>query len=58
MAFQGYVAIFLLILLMGGVRVRNAMRRRARAEKEMDQAKKGLYVFCPIEPGTQPDEKE
>jgi hypothetical protein len=57
MAFQGYVAIFLLIFLLGGVRVRHAMRRRARAEKEMDQAKKGMYVFCPVEPPA-PDEKE
>src|SRR5512134_592730 len=45
MAFQGYVALFILILMLGGVRVRNAMRRRAQAEKEMDQAKKGMFVF-------------
>jgi hypothetical protein len=56
LAFQGYVAIFLLILLLGGMRVRTAMRRRALAEKEMDQAKKGMFVFCPTEPGLQPDE--
>lgn len=58
LAFQGYVAIFLLILVLGGMRVRNAIHRRAQAEKEMDQAKKGLYIFCATEPLPQPDEKE
>ena len=58
MAFQGYVAIFLLIFLLGGVRLRNAMRRRTQAEREMDQAKRGMFVFCPIEPRPQPDETE
>jgi hypothetical protein len=58
MAFQGYVGIFLLILVLGSVRVRNAMRRRNQAEKEMDQAKKGMFVFCPTEPLPRPDEKE
>src|SRR5512145_1996640 len=32
LAFQGYVAVFLLILLLGAVRVRNAIRRRSQAE--------------------------
>lgn len=58
MAFQGYVAVFLLILLLGAVRVRSAMRRRTLAEKEIDQAKKGMFVFCPTEPPALPDEKE
>ena len=58
LAFQGYVAIFLLILVLGAVRVRTAMRRRTQAEKEIDQAKKGMFVFCATEPLPQPDEKE
>lgn len=58
MAFQGYVTVFLLILVLGALRVRTAMRRRTQAEKEMDQAKKGMFVFCPTEPVPQPDEKE
>jgi hypothetical protein len=58
LVFQGYVGVFLLILLLGGLRVRTAMRRRALAEKEMDQATKGMFIFCPVEPLPQPDEKE
>jgi hypothetical protein len=58
LAFQGYVAVFLLILLLGAVRVRNAIRRRSQAEKEIDQAKKGMFIFCPIDQWPMIDEKE
>lgn len=58
MAFQGYVAIFLLVLVLGGVRVRKALRRRTQAEKEIDQAKKGMFIFCPTEPAPEPAERE
>ena len=58
MAFWGYGGIFLLIFVVGGLRVRTAMRRRTLAEQEMDQAKKGMFVFCPVEPPPAPDEQE
>lgn len=45
-AFQGYVVVILLIFFLGAVRVRSAIRRRAQAEKELDQAKKGIIEFC------------
>src|SRR5688500_13648970 len=40
LAFQGYIAVFLLILLLGAVRVRSAIHRRTQAEREIDQTKK------------------
>lgn len=49
LAFQGYVAIFLLIFLLGAWRIRNAMRRRTQAEKEIDQTKRGIFEFCPMD---------
>lgn len=49
LAFNGYIGIFILILLVGAVRANNALRRRAKAEKEIDQAKKGIFEFCPTE---------
>lgn len=58
LALLGYVAIFLLILLLGGLRVRNAIRRRTRAEKAIDLAKKGMGEFCPTDPWLKPDNKE
>jgi hypothetical protein len=58
MAFQGYIAVFLLIFLLGALRIRNAMRRRTQAEKEIDQAKKGIFEFCPTDQWPKPEEKE
>jgi hypothetical protein len=58
LAFQGYIAVFLLILLLGAVRVRNAIRKRTQAEKEIDQTKKGIFEFCPTDQWPKPEEKE
>lgn len=58
LAFGGYVAIFLLILLLGAVRVQNAIRRRTRAEREIDQLKRGIFEFCPMDQWPKPDDKE
>ena len=57
-AFQGYVAVFLLILLLGAVRVRNAIRRRSQAEREIDQTKKAIFDHCPIDQWPKPEDKE
>ncbi|HLO13246.1 MAG TPA: hypothetical protein VK206_00340, partial [Anaerolineales bacterium] len=46
LAFQSYVALFVLILLFGALRIRDAIQRRTRAEKDMDQTKKGIFEFC------------
>ena len=46
LAFQGYVAVFLLILILGALRVSHAIRRRTRAERDIDQTRKGIFEFC------------
>ena len=57
-AFQGYATIFVLILFLGAMRIRGAMQRRTRAEKEIDQTKRGIFEFCPMEQWPKPEEKE
>jgi cytochrome c biogenesis protein CcdA len=56
LAFHGYVTIFILILLLGMIRARSAMRRRSQAEREIDQTKKGIFEFCPMDQWPEPDE--
>ena len=46
LAFQGYVGVFLLILLLGALRVSHAIRRRTQAERDIDQTRKGIFEFC------------
>ena len=45
-AFKIYLATILLILFYGFIRGLGAIRRRRQAEKEIDEAKKGIYEFC------------
>jgi len=47
--FYIYIGIFILILATGLFRGRNALRRRARAEKEMRQARKGIFKYFRFE---------
>jgi cytochrome c biogenesis protein CcdA len=54
-AFQGYIAIFLLIFVLGAVRVSRAIRKRTQAEWEIDQTKKGIIEFCPLDQWPKPD---
>ena len=56
LAFQGYIAVFILILLLGALHVRSAIRRRAQAEREIDQTKKGIFEFCPMDQWPKPEE--
>lgn len=46
-AFGAYSAVFILVLVWGAIRGSRAIRRRAQAEKDVDQAKKGIFEFCP-----------
>ena len=55
-AFQGYVVVFLLIFLLGGLRVRSAIHKRTQAEKDIDQTKKGIFEFCPTDQWPKPEE--
>jgi hypothetical protein len=49
-AFDTYIAIFLIIFLWGALRTHVALRKRAQAEKDIDQAKRNIFDFCPGEP--------
>jgi len=49
-AFDVYIAIFVIIFILGALRTQNALHRRAKAEREIDQAKRGIFEFCPGEP--------
>jgi len=57
LAFQSYVAIFILIFLLGALRIRNAIRRRTQAEKDIDQMKKGIFEFCDSPQWPKPEEQ-
>jgi cytochrome c biogenesis protein CcdA len=56
LAFQGYAAIFLLIFILGAVRIRGAIRRRTQAEKDIDQTKKAIFEFCDPQQWPKPEE--
>ena len=45
-AFDGYIAIFALILVWGVIRSWTAIRKRTLAERDVDQAKKAIFQFC------------
>jgi hypothetical protein len=49
MAFNTYVVIFVLILVLGAFRATSAIRRRAKAEKDIDQTKKWIFDYCPMD---------
>lgn len=47
-AFDLYIGLLAGILILGTLRFGVVMRRRARAEKEIDHAKRSIYKFCPM----------
>lgn len=55
-AFDAYIAIFVLIFIWGAFRTQKALRRRTRAEREIDQAKRGIFEHCLDEPLPKPEE--
>lgn len=48
-AFDGYITILALIILLGAFRVTKAIHRRAQAEAEIDQIKKEIFHFLPMD---------
>ena len=48
MAFDLYIGFLAAILILGVLRFGVVLRRRARAEKELDLAKRAIYKFCPL----------
>jgi hypothetical protein len=55
-AFNAYIGILIFILLVGGLRFVGVMRRRARAEKEIDRAKQRIYEFDDAKDRLKPEE--
>ena len=45
-AFDGYIAFLAVTLTLGSLRFASVLYRRSQAEKEIDKAKKGIYIFC------------
>jgi hypothetical protein len=56
LAFHSYITIFILIFVLGAFRAKSAISRRAQAEKDIDQAKKGISEFCPMDQWPKLDE--
>ena len=56
MAFDGYIGFLVAILILGSIRFASVLHKRAQAEKEMDQAKKGIYDFCEVPEWPKPEE--
>lgn len=48
LAFDIYVAFLIAILILGVLRFAVVLSRRARAEKEVDQAKQAVYQYCDV----------
>ena len=46
LTFLGYTVIFILIFILGALRIRAAIRRRAKAEREIDQTKRAIFEYC------------
>lgn len=46
LTFDLYIVLFILILVAGGLRCWGAIRMRSQAEREIDQAKQGIFEFC------------
>lgn len=55
-AFAGYIALLAGIFIVGGLRFAYVMYKRTEAEKEMDNAKQGIYRFCQIDDWPKPEE--
>ena len=48
-AFDGYIVLLVLIFILGAFRANKAIRKRTQAEREIDQTKKGIFDYCPID---------
>lgn len=54
-AFLSYMTIFIFIFVLGALRIGSAVRRRAKAEREIDRMKRGIFDFCPPDQWTKPE---
>ena len=47
--FMGYILIIGVLIVSGALRVAHAMYRRKQAERQIDDTKKCIFDFCPVE---------
>jgi hypothetical protein len=45
-AFMSYITIFILLFLLGTLRISIAIHRRAKVEREIDQTKRAMFDHC------------
>lgn len=57
LAFLGYTAIFILIFVLGAARISSAIRRRTKAEREIDQTNRAIFEFCPPDQWPKPEQE-
>jgi len=55
LAFLSYITIFILLFLLGTLRISNAIHRRAKAEREIDQTKRAMFDFCSTDQWPKPE---
>lgn len=49
LAFAIYILVIGLLVVIGVLRGAHALHRRKQAERQLDQAKKSIFDFCPVE---------
>lgn len=55
LAFVSYLTIFILLFVLGALRISSAIHRRAKAEKEIDQTKRAMFDFCATDQWPKPE---
>lgn len=55
-AFLVYIAVFMSIFIWGAIQSLIASHRRARAERDIDQAKRGIFEYCGVDPAPKAQE--
>lgn len=54
-AFLSYITIFILLFVLGVLRISSAIQRRAKAEREIDQTKRAMFDFCSTDQWPKPE---
>ena len=55
LAFLSYLTIFIVLFMLGTLRISSAIHRRAKAEKEIDQTKRAMFDFCDTDQWPKPE---
>jgi hypothetical protein len=46
LVFLSFLGIFIFVFMLGVLRISSAIRRRTKAEREIDQTKRAIFEFC------------